>query len=199
MLPLRSIWLVQIHIICAPVSIQHTCTHIRTHSDPYSLIWIISSRHLDLWVSSLSQESVWWWRFIVPEGQDLQSSPSVLHRAPEQQLSEYTRLCVFIWEKRLVKPTLTEMFLLGGRHSVDTIIFLFYPFVLKSGERVNPVGWDVTSPKFAADQIAFLAWFSSVPMCVNQCVCVWIVTDKTDHHLGFRSNFVSLAHLQCTM
>ncbi|KAA8582602.1 hypothetical protein FQN60_006273 [Etheostoma spectabile] len=35
------------------------------------------------------------------EGQDLQSSPSVLHRAPGQQLSEYTRLCVFILEKRM--------------------------------------------------------------------------------------------------
>lgn len=69
-------------------------------TDPYSLIWIISSRHLDLRVSRLSEESVWWLCFIVPEGQDLQSSPSVLRRAPGQQLSEYTRLCVFIREER---------------------------------------------------------------------------------------------------
>lgn len=29
-----------------------------------------------------------------------------------------------------------------GRHSADTIILLFCPLVLKSEERVNPVGWD---------------------------------------------------------
>ena len=49
------------------------------------------------------------------------------------------------------------MFLLGGRPSVDAIILLFCPFVLVSGERVNPLGWDVTSPGFDADQKAFLA------------------------------------------
>ena len=35
----------------------------------------------------------------------------------------------------------------GGRHSGDTIILLFCPFVLQSGERVNPFGWDVSSAR----------------------------------------------------
>lgn len=131
--------------IALALQLVKVCRH-QTHSDPYSLIKITQRRHMDLWVSSLSQESVWWWRFIVSQGQDLQSSPPVLCRAPGQQLSEYTPLCVFIQEKRQVKPTLTVMFLLGGRHSVDIIILLFCPFVPKSRERVNPVGWDVTSP-----------------------------------------------------
>lgn len=91
-----------LHYLCPRKPQTHTYAEAYTyrHSDPYSLIWIISSRHLDLRVSRLSEESVWWLRFIVPEGQDLQSSPSVLHRAPGQQLSEYTRLCVFIREER---------------------------------------------------------------------------------------------------
>lgn len=62
----------------------------------------------------------------------------------------------------------------GGRHSVDTIILLFCPFVLESVERVNSFGWDVTSLGFDADQIAFLAWFSIIGMCVNERVRVWI-------------------------
>lgn len=79
----------------------HTYTKENTyrHSDPYSLIWIISSRHLDLRVSRLSEESVWWLCFIVPEGQDLQSSPSVLHRAPGSSCRN-TLGFVFLYERR---------------------------------------------------------------------------------------------------
>lgn len=59
-----------------------------------------------------------------------------------------------------------------GELSVDTIILLFCPFVLKSGKRVNPVGWDVTTAVSDADQIAFLVRFSIVPVSVNESVCV---------------------------
>lgn len=65
------------------------------------------------------------------------------------------------------------MFLLGGRQSVDTIILLFCPFVSDHGERVNPVGWDVTSAVGDANQKAF--WHdSAVCLCLDECVSVCV-------------------------
>lgn len=59
----------------------------------------------------------------------------------------------------------------GGRRSVDTIILLFCPFVLASGERVNPLRWDVTSRGFDADHIAL--WHDSArSLCVCECMRV---------------------------
>lgn len=98
---------------------------------------------------------------------------------------------VFLYERRgRSNPPDWNVFT-GGRHSVDTIILLFCPFVLESGERVNPFGWDVSSPVFDADQISFLAGFCVICVCLTDCAWLCIVTEKAAHQLGFRSDAVS--------